>query len=125
MKERDQAMKEHDKVLKEREQAIKKRDLAVKESYQAIKERDQTIRELNEKLSTCSTFWIVPRRHVTVLEKVIGRGAWGYVKEGRFRDQQVAVKCVHELILSKQTCNECIVRSVPCPKCTTPILCYL
>ena len=40
---------------------------------------------------------------MTVLQKVIGGGAWVYVKEGRFRDQQVAVKCVHELILSKQT----------------------
>ena len=75
----------------------------MKECHQAIKERDQTIRELNEKQSKCSTFWIVPCRHVTVLEKVIGGGAWGYVKEGRFRDQRVAVKCVHELILSKQT----------------------
>ena len=75
----------------------------MRECHQAIKERDQTIRELNEKQSKCSTFWIVPRRHVTVLEKVIGGGAWGFVKEGRIRDQQVAVKCVHELILSKQT----------------------
>ncbi|KAL5517418.1 hypothetical protein EMCRGX_G002961 [Ephydatia muelleri] len=121
MKERDQAMKERDQAIeerdqvkevhiqkgmekeKERDQAIKERDLAVKECHQAIKERDRTIRELNKKQSKSSTFWIVPRRHVTVLEKVIGGGAWGYVKEGRFRDQQVAVKCVHELILSKQT----------------------
>ena len=121
MKERDQAMKERDQAIeerdqvkevhiqkgmekeKERDQAIKERDLAVKECHQAIKERDRKIRELNEKQSKSSTFWIVPLRHVTVLEKVIGGGAWGYVKEGRFRDQQVAVKCVHELILSKQT----------------------
>ena len=121
MKERDQAMKERGQAIeerdqvkevhiqkgmekeKERDQAIKERDLAVKECHQAIKERDRTIRELNEKQSKSSTFWIVPLRHVTVLEKVIGGGAWGYVKEGRFRDQQVAVKCVHELILSKQT----------------------
>ena len=127
-KERDQIMKEQDQVMKERyqaiveqdevkkisiqkvmeiekerEQSIKERDLAVKECHQTIKERDDTIRELNEKLSKCSTFWIVPRRHVTVLEEVIGGGAWGYVKEGRFRDQQVAVKCVHEQILNKQT----------------------
>ena len=118
MKERDQAMRERDqaieerdqvkevyiqKVMDEREQAIKERDLAVKECHQPINKRDQTIRELNEKQSKSSTFWIVPRRHVTVLEKVIGGGAWGYVKEGRFRDQPVAIKCVHELILSKQT----------------------
>ena len=127
-KERDQIMKEQDQVMKERyqaiverdqvkklniqkvmeiekerEQSIKERDLAVKECHQTIKEHDDTIRELNEKLSKCSTFWIVPRHHVTVLEKVIGGGAWGYVKEGRFRDQQVAVKCVHEQILNKQT----------------------
>ena len=114
MKQHDQVLKERDQEMevliqkvmdkeKEREQAIKERDLAVRECHQAIKERDQTIRELNEKQSKCSTFWIVPRRHVTVLEKVIGGGAWGFVKEGRIRDQQVAVKCVHELILSKQT----------------------
>ena len=121
MKERDQAMRERDQAIeerdqvkeahiqkgmekeKEREQAIKERDLAMKECHQPINKRDQTISELNEKQSKSSTFWIVPRRHVTVLEKVIGGGAWGYVKEGRFRDQQVAVKCVHELILSKQT----------------------
>ena len=34
---------------------------------------------------------------------MIGGGAWGYVKEGMFKDQQVAVKCVHELIQNKQT----------------------
>ena len=107
IEERDQEKKMHtQKVMeleKERDQAIKEWDLTVKECHQAIKERDKTIRELSEKQSKCSTFWIVPRRHVTVLEKVIGGGAWGYVKEGRFRDQQVAVKCVHELILNKQT----------------------
>ena len=94
-KERDQAMKE---TVNERDHARKERDQAMKERDQAMNERDQAMKERDQ-----STFCIVPRRHVTVLEKVIGGGAWGFVKEGRFRDQQVAVKCVHELILNKQT----------------------
>ena len=87
----DQVMKERDQAIMERDQAMKERDLAVTECHQALKQ------------STRNTFWIVPRRHVTVLEKLLGGGAWGYVKEGKFRDQQVAVKCAHELIVNQQT----------------------
>eukprot|EP00731_Ephydatia_muelleri_P035312 Em0113g14a len=68
------------------------RDQAMKERDQALKEHDKVLKDEIRKWS-----------HVTVLEKVIGGGAWGFVKEGRFRDQRVAVKCVHELILSKLT----------------------
>jgi len=32
------------------------------------------------------------------MQKFLGTGAWGYVVEGTFRGQPVAVKCLHELI---------------------------
>eukprot|EP00731_Ephydatia_muelleri_P026538 Em0018g638a len=112
-KERDQAKKaqihkvmEHDSKLKEQEQAIKERDQATKECNRILKEWDKTKKELEilkQEYSKRNAFWIVPRRHVTVLERSLGDGAWGNVREGKFRGQQVAVKCVHEAIFSKQT----------------------
>ncbi|KAL5467172.1 hypothetical protein EMCRGX_G031364 [Ephydatia muelleri] len=83
MRERGQATVEQDQCSQERDQAMKERDQAMKERDQAMKERDQVMKEL--------------------LERSLGDGAWGNVREGKFRGQQVAVKCVHEAIFSKQT----------------------
>ena len=49
-------------------------------------------------------FWRVSPQEVHVLEEnVLGRGAWGYVAEGRFRGKRVAVKCLHQEILDPHT----------------------
>ena len=61
------------------------------------------LEELQKEHSTCKTFWIVPRHMITMLNKQLGGGAWGYVAEGQFRGQQVAVKCVHESIMADKT----------------------
>ena len=45
--------------------------------------------------------WIIPRAEVVLSDKILGRGAWGEVREGTFRACQVAVKEMHELILSE------------------------
>ncbi|XP_022807478.1 probable serine/threonine-protein kinase DDB_G0271682 [Stylophora pistillata] len=44
--------------------------------------------------------WIILREEVTLCRKVLGNGAWGTVREGTFRGSKVAVKEIHELILS-------------------------
>ena len=44
-------------------------------------------------------FWEVPRGDVTLnMQRILGTGGWGYVVEGKFRGQTVAVKCLHDLI---------------------------
>jgi len=46
-----------------------------------------------------SNFWEVPRSEITLnMQKFLGTGAWGFVVEGIFRGQKVAVKCLHDLI---------------------------
>lgn len=48
---------------------------------------------------TCD--WLIERSEVEVLGgKILGTGGWGVVTEGRFRGCRVAVKQIHELILS-------------------------
>ena len=44
-------------------------------------------------------FWEVPRGDVTLnMQRILGTGGWGFVVEGTFRGQTVAVKCLHDLI---------------------------
>ena len=46
-----------------------------------------------------SKFWEVPREEVSLnMQKILGSGAWGFVVEGTFRGQIVAVKCLHDMI---------------------------
>ena len=49
--------------------------------------------------------WEVPRDDVHVSNKILGTGGWGYVAEGTFHGQKVAVKCLHRGILSQFTTN--------------------
>jgi ubiquitin thioesterase CYLD len=49
--------------------------------------------------------WEVPREDVHISNKILGTGGWGYVAEGTFRGQKVAVKCLHRGILSQFTTN--------------------
>ncbi|XP_020907817.1 probable serine/threonine-protein kinase DDB_G0271682 [Exaiptasia diaphana] len=49
--------------------------------------------------------WILDRIEVEVTEKVLGRGGWGSVLEGRYRGTIVAVKQIHDLILSPYNRN--------------------
>ena len=112
-REQDQMTKKHDRMKKERDQMAKENDQMKKEQDQAAEECDQIKRELDQmkkelealkkEHSQCNAFWIVPRHHVTVMEKLLGEGSWGYVKEGMLGGLQVAVKCIHEAIVHQHT----------------------
>ena len=56
--------------------------------------------ELTEYQRRQSRDWIIQRDEVLLSDSVLGKGAWGSVREGTFRGCQVAVKEIHELILS-------------------------
>ena len=44
--------------------------------------------------------WTIARDEIEITERVLGQGAWGWVKEGVLRGTSVAVKQMHELIIS-------------------------
>ena len=49
--------------------------------------------------------WIIPRNEIQIKEKFLGRGGWGSVNEGTYCGCAVAVKQIHELILSPHNIN--------------------
>ena len=45
--------------------------------------------------------WLIEREEVVMTEEVLGSGGWGEVRVGIFRGTRVAVKCLHQLIVSE------------------------
>ena len=73
--------------------------------------KDQEVNELEISLSTTQQVlnenprqqapeWIILRDQIQLTNNCLGRGAWGSVVEGKYRGCVVAVKQIHEMILS-------------------------
>ena len=55
---------------------------------------------LNARQRQESPDWVISRDQIHVTDKFLGRGGWGHVVEGKYCGCAVAVKQMHELILS-------------------------
>ncbi|CEO97372.1 Protein kinase domain-containing protein [Plasmodiophora brassicae] len=49
----------------------------------------------------CRPGWVIDRREVDVSNEIIGRGAYGAIRSGRWRGCQVAIKSIHRVLLSE------------------------
>ena len=83
----------------------------IRDSERNATESERRLRELQSAVSTAQDTlaeyrrleprdWIIRRDEVILSENSLGVGAWGKVYEGSFRGCKVAVKQIHELILS-------------------------
>ena len=70
-----------------------------KQQYQ---QQIQQLRQQNEyyRSQNQTPTWVVNRREINLSEKELGRGAYGWVKEATFRGCKVAVKCLHNELIS-------------------------
>ena len=57
-------------------------------------------RALNERSRPQTPDWVIPRDQIQLTDKCLGKGGWGSVTEGKYCGCAVAVKQIHELILS-------------------------
>ncbi|CAH3189528.1 unnamed protein product, partial [Porites lobata] len=55
---------------------------------------------INQLRSQETRDWVIPRDEIQITEKCLGRGGWGSVNEGTYCGCTVAVKQIHDLILS-------------------------
>ena len=86
------------------EQRIRDSERTVTESEHRLRELQSAVSAAQEALAEYTRLeprdWIIRREEVIQSEKSLGVGAWGKVYEGTFRGCQVAVKKIHDLILS-------------------------
>ena len=81
-----------------------------------LRVKDRQVNELEITLSTAQQTaqhqrrqvtpdWVISRDKIQLTDKLLGRGGWGSVVEGKYCGCSVAVKQIHELILSPHNRN--------------------
>ena len=58
---------------------------------------------LQQKIRTMEESWRVSHKEIIFTKEKLGKGAYGAIKVGIFREQRVAIKEMHELIISETT----------------------
>ena len=97
--------------FREKEQESANLQQQVAAQVRQLGARNQQVNELEMTLSTAQQAlseqqlhqypdWVIPRDQIQLTDKVLGRGGWGSVVEGKYCGCAVAVKQIHELILS-------------------------
>ena len=76
--------------LREKEQEVNELELSLSLVQQTISEQQQQ--------ETCD--WVISRDEIQLTNRCLGRGGWGSVYEGVYCGCTVAVKQIHDLILS-------------------------
>ena len=87
MKQREENLR---RLLRERDQEVNELELSLSLAQQIKSEQQQQ--------ETCD--WVISRDEIQMTYKCLGRGGWGSVYEGVYCGCAVAVKQIHDLILS-------------------------
>ena len=87
-------------------QGVRQDNQQIREITIRSEEMEGTIQQLNEeiqhlRIQADNPQWVIEREEIQMTQEVVGRGGWGEVKVGIFRGTRVAIKCLHELILSQ------------------------
>ena len=105
--ERINLQQDRENLEREREicqQRIRDSERTVSESQHRLRELQSAATAVEEDFAEYRRLeprdWIIGRDEVILSERSLGVGAWGKVYEGTFRGCQVAVKQIHDLILS-------------------------
>ena len=77
---------------------LREKDQEVNELELSFSLAQQTISE-HRRQQTCD--WVISRNEIQMTENCLGRGGWGSVNEGTYCGCTVAVKQIHDLILSR------------------------
>ena len=109
-------LREMQRLLRELGQREENSQRQLRETRRQLTDCRGQVSELRLSLSTAQQLisqlrsqetreWIIPRNEIQIKEKFLGRGGWGSVSEGTYCGCAVAVKQIHELILSPHNIN--------------------
>ena len=102
MQQREENSQRQLREMQQREEnlqrQLREKDQEVNELELSLSLAQQTISE-HRRQETCD--WVISRNEIQMTENCLGRGGWGSVNEGTYCGCTVAVKQIHDLILSR------------------------
>ena len=102
MQQREENSQRQLREIQQREENLQRqlrgKDQEVNELELSLSLAQQTISE-QRRQETCD--WVISRNEIQMTENCLGRGGWGSVNEGTYCGCTVAVKQIHDLILSR------------------------
>ena len=97
LREMQQRLENSQQQVSTLERQLRGKDQEVNELELSLSLAQQTISE-HRRQETCD--WVISRNEIHMTENCLGRGGWGSVNEGTYCGCSVAVKQIHDLILS-------------------------
>ena len=97
LREMHQRLENSQQQVSTLERQLRGKDWEVNELELSLSLAQQTISE-HRRQETCD--WVISRNEIQMTENCLGRGGWGSVNEGTYCGCTVAVKQIHDLILS-------------------------
>ena len=98
LREMQQRLENSQQQVSTLERQLRGKDQEVNELELSLSLAQQTISE-QRRQETCD--WVISRNEIHMTENCLGRGGWGSVNEGTYCGCTVAVKQIHDLILSR------------------------
>ena len=92
---------ESDRRTEELERQLNEVQEQVLQAQRSLTETRQRLREREERLQAYDTHWVVRREEIELTGPELGRGAWATVSVAKFRGAQVAVKRIHNQLVSR------------------------
>ena len=92
---------ESDRRTEELERQLNEVQEQVLQARRSLTETRQRLREREERLQAYDTQWVVRREEIELTGPELGRGAWATVSVAKFRGAQVAVKRIHNQLVSR------------------------
>ena len=97
----ERQIRQKDQRISDLERQIHQKDQRISDLERQIRQKDQRISDLERQIDRKEQHWIINRNEVQITDTILGIGAWGKVFQGNFRLCDVAVKQIHENILSE------------------------
>ena len=97
-----ESVQQKDEQIQRLQNDLSEMDMIIQRNETAIADQQQEIRRYREMTHyRDNPPWLIEREEVVMTEEVLGSGGWGEVKVGIFRGTRVAVKSLHQLIVSE------------------------
>ena len=102
MQQREENLQRQLREMQQREENSQRqlREMQQREENSQRQLREMQQREENSQRQLRDCDWIIARHEIQMTDKCLGRGGWGSVYEGVYCGCAVAVKQIHDLILS-------------------------